>query len=410
MTERRTFLKTASASPAAGLPIRTRRRARRLAILASRWTPGSPARQVADRFLIGYPREARWHRPAMDVVSLYVDHAPEADQSRERAAEFGFRIYSSVAETLRCGRDRLSVDGVLMLAGQGDDSSSGPSGSDLIEPMVRVFEEDGQVVPVYWDEPLGLAQARGMVEASRQLGFPVLAGSSLPMTWRLPPLELPTGCRVEQALMVGIGSRRSDRYRALETLQAMVERRRGGETGVRSVQAVEGQAVWRAGSSGRWSRELLQAAVARSDSLQGETLKDGRPRDLVGSGELPRLVEHPEACLVDYSDGLRAAVLVLNGAVGDFTFAARLGDDSGVASTQFLLPPEPNRAGSACLAARIEDLIQSTRSPVRPERAWIAAGILDRWMESRKKKGVTLDTPELMLEYRPSAESCFCGS
>ena len=410
MTERRTFLKTASASPAAGLPIRTRPGARRLAILASRWTPGSPARQVADRFLIGYPREGRWHRPAMDVVSLYVDHAPKADQSRERAAEFGFRIYSSVAETLRCGRDRLSVDGVLMLAGQGDDSSSGPSGSDLIEPMVRVFEEDGLVVPVYWDEPLGLAQARGMVEASRQLGFPVLAGSSLPMTWRLPPLELPTGSRVEQALLVGIGTRRSDRYRALETLQAMVERRRGGETGVRSVQAVEGQAVWRAGSSGRWSRELLQAAVARSDSLQGETLKDGRPRDLVGSGELPRLVEHPEACLVDYSDGLRAAVLVLNGAVGDFTFAARLGDASGVASTQFLLPPEPNRAGSACLAARIEDLIQSTRSPVRPERAWIAAGILDRWMESRKKKGVTLDTPELMLEYRPSAESCFCGS
>ncbi len=410
MTERRTFLKTASASHAAGLPSRARPGARRLAILASRWTPGSPARQVADRFLIGYPREGRWHRPAMDVVSLYVDHAPEADQSRERAAEFGFRIYSSVAETLRCGRDRLSVDGVLMLAGQGDDSSSDPSGSDLLEPMVRVFEEDGQVVPVYWDEPLGLAQARGMVEASRQLGFPVLAGSSLPMTWRLPPLELPTGCRVEQALMVGIGSRRSDRYRALETLQAMVERRRGGETGVRSVQAVEGQAVWRAGSSGRWSRELLQAAVARSDSLQGETLKDGRPRDLVGSGELPRLVEHPEACLVDYSDGLRAAVLMLNGAVGDFTFAARLGDASGVASTQFLLPPEPNRAGSACLAGRIEDLIQSTRSPVRPERAWIAAGILDRWMESRKKKGVTLDTPELMLEYRPSAESCFCGS
>ena len=106
--------------------------------------------------------------------------------------------------------------------------------------------------------------------------------------------------------MVGIGSRRSDRYRVLETLQAMVERRRGGETGVRSVQLVAGQAVWRAGSSGRWSRELLQAAVARSDSLQGETLKDGRPRDLVNSGELPRLVEQPEACLVDYSDGLRA--------------------------------------------------------------------------------------------------------
>ena len=410
MTGRRTFLNTASAVPVAGLPSRTRPGAKRLAILASRWTPGSPARQVADRFLIGYPREGRWHRPAVDVVSLYVDQTPDADQSRARAAEFGFRIYPSVAETLRCGRDRLAVDGVLMLAGQGDDPGGGPSGSDLLEPMVRVFEEDRRAVPVYWDEPLGLAQARKMVDASRQLGFAVLAGSSLPMTWRLPPLELPTGCRLEQALMVGIGSRRSDRYRALETLQAMVERRRGGETGVRSVQSVAGQAVWRAGSSGRWSRELLQAAVARSDSLQGKTLKDGRPRDLVKSGELPRLVEHPEACLVDYSDGLRAAVLMLNGAVGDFTFAARLLDVSEVASTHCLLPPEPNRAGSVCLAARIEDLIQSGRSPIRPERAWIAAGILDRWMESQKKGGLTLETPELTLEYRPSAESSYCGS
>ena len=410
MTGRRTFLNTASAVPAAGLPSRIRPGVRRLAVLASRWTPGSPARQVADRFLIGYPLEGKWHRPAMDVVSLYVDQTTDADQSRERAAEFGFRIYPSVVETLRCGRDRLAVDGVLMLAGQGDDSSNGPSGSDLLEPMLKVFEEDHRAVPVYWDEPLGQAQARKMVEASRHLGFPVLAGSSLPVTWRLPPLELPTGSRVEQALLVGIGSRRSDRYRALETLQAMVERRRGGETGVRSVQSVAGEAAWRAGSSGRWSWELLEAAVARSDSLQGETLKDGRPRDLVKSGKLPRLVEHPEACLVDYSDGVRAAVLMLNGAVNDFTFAARLRDVSEVPSTQFMLPPEPNRAGSACLAARIEELIQSGRSPVCPERAWIAAGILDRWMESRKKKGVTLDTPELMLEYRHSAKSSFCGS
>ena len=410
MTGRRTFLHSASAVPVAGLPIRTRPGAKRLAILASRWTPGSPARQVADRFLIGYPREDRWHRPAMDVVSLYVDRTPEVDQSRQRAAEFGFRIYSSVAEALRCGGDRLAVDGVLMLAGQGDDSGSGPSGSDLLEPMLRVFEEDRRTVPVYWDEPPGLAQARKMVEASRQLGFPVLTGSSLPVTWRLPPLELPTGCRVEQALMVGIGSRRSDRYRAVETLQAMVERRRGGETGVRSVQSVAGEAVWRAGSSGRWSRDLVQAAVARSDSLQGETLKDGRPRDLVGSGELPRLVEDPEVCLVDYSDGTSAAVLMLNGAVGDFTFAARLRDVSEVASTQFLLPPGPNHAGSVCLAARIEDLIQSGRSPVRPERAWIASGILDRWIESRDMGGLVLETPELTLEYRAPAESSFCGS
>ena len=417
MTNRRTFLKMASAVPVTSVPSRTHPGTKSLAILASHWTPGSIARQVADRFLIGYPRDGRWHRPSMDVVSLYVDQTPERDQSQERAAEFGLRIYTSIAETLRCNRGRLAVDGVLVLASQGEDLSAESSVSDLIEPMVKVFEEDRRAVPVYWDEPLGFPQARKMVEASRQLGFPLLVGSFLPMTWRLPPLELPTGCRVEQALMVGVGSGISDCYRALEVMQAMVERRRGGETGVRSVQWVAGQAVWRAGDSGRWSRELLGAALARSDSLQGKTLKDGRPRDLVNSGELSRLVEHPEACLVDYSDGLRAALLMLNGGVGDFTFAARFSEDcsfpsdvSEVSSTQFFLPPEPNHAGSACLAARIEDLIQSGRSSVRPERAWIVRGILDRWMESKKSGGLTLETPELNLEYRPSAESYFCGS
>ena len=344
MTGRRTFLKTASAVPAASLPNRARPGAKRLAILASRWTPGSPARQIGDRFLIGYPRQGRWHRPPMDVVSLYVDRTPEADQSRERAAEFGFRVYPSVAETLRCGTGRLAVDGVLILAGQGEDSSAESSSPDLVEPMVEVFKEDLRAVPVYWDQPLGLAQARKMVEASRQLGFPVLAGSSLPMTWRLPPLELPTGCRVEQALMVGIGSQ------ALRPLPGSgnpaghggaAQKRRNrcavGAIGGRPSSVARRRAAV-VGPGNCWKQPWPVPIPCRA-----RTLKDGRPRDLVNSGELPRLVEHPEACLVDYSDGVRAAVLMLNGAVGDFTFAARLRDVSGVPSTQFLLPPEPNR-------------------------------------------------------------------
>ncbi len=37
----------------------------------------------------------------MKVVSLYVDQKPEGDQSEERAKEFGFQVYPTIAEALR---------------------------------------------------------------------------------------------------------------------------------------------------------------------------------------------------------------------------------------------------------------------------------------------------------------------
>src|SRR5574339_1219566 len=95
--------------------------------------------------------------------------------------------------------------------------------------------------------------------------------TSLPVTWRLPDIELPLGCQIEDALMTGVGGSDPMDYHALEAMQCMIERRKGGETGVKAVQLVEGDAVWEAGERGRWSRELLTAALSRSDTPQGLT-------------------------------------------------------------------------------------------------------------------------------------------
>src|SRR6516225_3479976 len=86
-----------------------------LAIATTVWTYLSHAQHMGDRFLVGYPWEGQWHRPAMDVVSLYVDQKPAGDQSGERAKSFGFRVYPSIAEALRCGGPKLSVDAVLII-------------------------------------------------------------------------------------------------------------------------------------------------------------------------------------------------------------------------------------------------------------------------------------------------------
>ena len=89
-----------------------------------------------------------------------------------------------------------------------------------------------------------------MVDDSNRLNFPILAGSSLPVTWRLPDLELDFGCQLESALMVGVGGSDPMDYHALEAMQCMIERRQGGESGVSSVQLIDGDSVWQAGRDG----------------------------------------------------------------------------------------------------------------------------------------------------------------
>ena len=84
-------------------------------------------------------------------------------------------------------------------------------------------------------------------------------------------------------------------FHGLEALQVMMERRKGGETGVKAVQLIEGEAVWKSLSAGRISKDLLTAALSRSDTPLGLTVTDGGTQDLVASGQLPQLGPKPAA-------------------------------------------------------------------------------------------------------------------
>ena len=194
---------------------------------------------MADRLLVGYPHDGKWVRPDVKVVSLYVDQKPDNDQSQTRAKEFGFQVYPTIAEALRCGGDKLAVDAVLIIGEHGNYPRN--EKGQILYPRYEFFH---QCVEVF-------EKAKWMVDASKRLKFPMLAGSSLPVTWRLPDIELPLGCEIEDALMVGVGGSDPMDYHALEVMQCMVERRKGGETGVKSVQLIEGGEVWKAGDEGR---------------------------------------------------------------------------------------------------------------------------------------------------------------
>lgn len=421
MPNRRDFLRTlATATTACSLASAPRASAaprprKRIAIITTVWTYLSHAQHMGDRFLVGYPRHGRWHASDLQVVAVYVDQKPAGDLSARRAADHGFTVYPTIAETLRCGGKQLAVDGVVIIGEHGNYPRNEKGQVlypryEFFQEVARVFEQDGRAVPVFNDKHLSYSweKARDMVATSKRLGFPFLAGSSLPVTWRLPPVEVPYGARLREALMVGVGGSDPMDYHALEAMQCMIERRRGGETGIRSVQMLEGDAVWKAGDQGRWSRRLLEAALSRSDSLNGVSDLDSRPQDLAHNGELPKLVPNPAAYFIEHNDGLRTTLLMLNGALADFNFAASQ-ENGEVLSTQFFLPPTPNVTYSACLMAQVEEMIVTGRAPYPVERTQIASAMLDRCLDSKVSGYRRIETPELNIRYKAPKASRFGG-
>jgi hypothetical protein len=362
---------------------------------------------MADRFLVGYPLNGSWHKPDMKIVSLYVDQKPEGDLSAARAKEFGFQVYPTIAEALRCGGSKLAVDGVLIIGEHGDYPVNEKGQIlypryEFFEQCVKVFEQDGRAVPVYNDKHLSYSfeKAAKMVDASKRLRFPMLGGSSLPVTWRLPDIEMPWGAQIEDVVMVGEGGSDPMDFHALEGMQCMLERRKGGETGVRAVRMIEGDAVWKAD----WSKELLTAALSRSDTPQGLTIEDGRTQDLVANGQLWQLVKKPAAYFIEYRDGLKATLLMLNGAIKDFNFAARV-RDHGIISTQFFLSPVPNVTYSACLVSKIEQMFATRSAPYPIQRTLLVSGVLESCLTSKVRGQDRLETPHLGISYQGPQQS-----
>ena len=414
MLTRRKFLQTTAAVTAASAAQQT---PKRIAIIATIYRLQSHAQHMGDRFLIGYPYAGAWHMPNMKVVSLYVDQKPDGDLSGARAREFGLQVYPTIAETLRCGGSTLAVDAVLIIGEHGNYPRNDKGQVlypryEFFEQCVKVFEQDGRSVPVYNDKHLSYSfeKAQAMVDASRRLRFPMLAGSSIPVTFRLPALDLPLGCEIQDALMVGEGGSDPMDFHALEGLQCMVERRRGGETGIKAVQLVEGDAVWKAGEEGRYSKELLVAALSRSDTPLGLTEQDGRTQDLVGSGQLQKIVKNPAAYFVEYRDGLKATMLMLNGGIKDFNFAARLRGVKEIQSTQFLLTPDPNVTYSACLMHKAEQMFETGSAPYPVERTLLVSGMLESCLTSKIQNHARLETPHLKVAYKAPQQSQFARS
>jgi hypothetical protein len=88
----------------------------------------------------------------------------------------------------------------------------------------------------------------------------------------MPAIDMPYDAEVDEVLCVAIGGVDSYDFHALETIQCMAERRKGGETGVAALQALRGDAVWKAMEAGSWKKggwepQLFEACLCRNQTL-----------------------------------------------------------------------------------------------------------------------------------------------
>jgi hypothetical protein len=342
---------------------------------------------------------------------MYVEQSPDNDLSRSTCREYNIRLCRSISETLTDGNGRLSVEGILLIGEHGNYPRNDKGQIlypryEMMEQIVSVFRRGGRSVPVFNDKHLSYSwsKAKQMMSWAQELKIPFMAGSSLPVTWRRPEVELPLQSPVEEALVAAYGGIEVYGFHALETLQVMAERRKGGETGVKAVTCLTGGDVWKAGDAGLWSWELLEAALGRS-----ETLNPGDIRGNVGGmavGSMPKTP--PTAFLVEYRDGLRGTVLLLNGHIQDFCFAAKLRGQSHPVSCMFYLPLPPGAKFFDCLVSNIEKLLETGSPPYPAERTLLTSGILDAAMDSHYRRGTRIETPDLNVRYSAPADSGFC--
>ena len=367
---------------------------KRVAGVVTEYRHNSHADIIISRLLQTDTLDGKGKVSPLKLVSLYTDQKPKNDTSRMLAASHRFPIYKTVEETLTLGTGKLAVDGVLLIAEHGDYPMS-PTGNReypkrrLFEEIVKVFRSTKQVVPVFCDKHLAdnWKDAKYIYDTAKEMGFPLMAGSSLPTTWRKPAADVPRGADLKEIVAISYGSTDAYGFHALEFLQALAEQRRGGETGISSVQCLTGEAVWQAMDQGRFDLELFQQA------------KDRLGIEHDNKTSLREAVKKPILFDMQYKDGLRAYVLELNGASPGWSGAWSYQDGTTASSHFYTQEARPGMHFTYLLHG-IEKMILSGKPSWPADRTLMTSGALDALLVSRFEGEKRLATPQLEFSYQ----------
>ena len=421
-TNRRTFLSQLSTLTAASIlaphslalaaPSSTRKR---IAFLGTEVRQHSHAQHFLDRLALGYGWQGAWQNPRLDIASIYLDQFPEGDLGRQRIERYGLTQYPTIADALTLGTGKLAVDGVVIIAEHGNYPRN-EKGQKLypryewFKECVKVFEDSGRAVPVFNDKHLSTTWERcaEMVADAKRLGFPFLAGSSLPVTRRMPSIDMPYNVPLRESVCVAYGGIDSYDIHALETAQCMSERRRGGEVGIQRVHALRGAAMWDhlAEAERADTRRLMVSALTRSHNLP---VKGGYYTDKISFDWARRSFPDAVAYFIEHRDGFRTSTMLFD--IRDFNYAGLRADNDEIISCQMYLPMPTHGSTTADffhpLVRHIEETILTGQTPYPIERTLLTSGMTLAGVESLHRGQKPVATPEMAVAYRVGPESTF---
>jgi hypothetical protein len=367
-----------------------------VAALVTEYRHNSHADMIVSRLLLTDTLDGHGHDSPLKLVSLYTDQRPANDISRLLAASQRFRLSPTIEDALTLGTGRLAVQGVLLVAEHGDYPKSATGNTQFPkrrfwEETLKVFRASGRVVPVFIDKHLAdnWTDAKFIYDSARELHVPLMAGSSLPVTWRRPPVDLPRGAPLHEIVAITFHTTDAYGFHALEFTEALAEQRRGGETGIRAVQTLAGDAVWRAFDEKAFDVDLFDAAWKRLSQPQN------------GNQPLREAVKQPRLFRLEYADGLRATLLELNGAASEWSAAWRWGEDNRVDSSLFWTQEGRPAMHFTWLLHGIERMMQTGRPTWNVERTLLTSGALDALLISLHEQQRRIETPYLLLKYQP---------
>jgi hypothetical protein len=368
---------------------------KKVAAIVTTYHRYSHADNIVTRFMEGYAIQGTSYPPPCKVASLYIEQVTDKDIGQPLARQWGVTLAKTPREALTLGGDKLAVDGVLLIAEHGNYPVN-EKGQKLyprrrfFEEVVKVFRASKRTVPVFVDKHLAYnwADAKWMYDQHRELGFPMMAGSSVPVAPRKPNLQPEVGIEWTGALSFGYGHpsyAEGFGYHALEGLQVMMERRKGGEAGVKAVQYLEGKPAWQAAKDGKWDRKLLDAA-----------LKDLPGR---GKGKIEDEDHDPIVYLIEYNDGLRAAVYLSPRHCHEYAFAGFAKDKTDPLTCWYQYP-KPQRDPFSLQTHAVAKMMVSGKPTYPVERTLLTTGMVDALLQSRIE-GRRIETPHLAVKYTP---------
>jgi hypothetical protein len=369
----------------------------RIACLVSYWgLPTSHADWIVSKLLDGYWWQGAHTPSRVEVVSVYIDQLDTSLLGQKVCKAKNISIFKTVNEAVTLGGKKLAVDGVVIVAEHGKYRTD-LKGRWLLprwwiyHQVIQVFEQSKRSVPVFNDKHLSYSwdEAKWMFDKSRELNFPLTGRSSISTYFRKPEIELAIDTPIKNSIVVGDTADEGAIFHCIDVLQAFVDRRKGGETGVKAVQSIRGPETWAWVERNAWAGNLLEAVRKKFDQKPGHFQESRKPN----------------VCVVEYNDGSKAAVISGEG-VG-WTYAGEIEGQKDPTIVSMLGWPGPISQYHAANAHEhwIIQMMLTGKEPFN-ERLLLSTGIVNYYMESNWENGRysavgrRIETAFLNIKYR----------